>query len=212
MRNIIWPATMALAIGCATTQPAQDTATAQAQAAQSLQAASDAQNQANYEQQKAEQANQNVIATQQDLAQQRAYARDQTLRAQQAQANAQQAEINAHEQGAYAQEKAIENQQIEASQAPIAAPPPHVATAQVIEGQVVSATDDNIALRTLHSGVVNLSVQDFTRISLDGQPVGRASNLMPGEDVRASFQVVDGQPQALRVHVHGNMSPIPQTH
>ena len=62
------------------------------------------------------------------------------------------------------------------------------------------------------NGTVNLAVYDFTRISLDGEPVTRASNLTPGEDVRASFQVVDGQPQALRIRAHAAMSPVPQTH
>lgn len=197
MRNLTWLAAIALAVGCAHSRQ-DDYIAQQQQAAQSQQAAADAQQRAIWEQQKANQANQDAASASQDAAQQRQYAVEQNQRAAQAQADASNAQAQASQQS------------VHLYAAPANAPV--IGTAQVIEGQVLNASDDTVTLRTLHSGTVNLAISDQTRITLDGEPVGRASNLTPGEDVRASFQVIDGQPQALHIRAHAGMSPIPQTH
>ena len=49
-----------------------------------------------------------------------------------------------------------------------------------------------------------LKVNDSTAVTVDGKPSSTAQ-IQPGSDVRASYQMVDGQATALKIDVTSNM-------
>jgi hypothetical protein len=134
------------------------------------QATVDAQSRATIEQQKAGQAHDDVIAAQRALA--NAEARS---RAQQARADKAQADVQRLEQGA-------------AWTVPLD-----------VQGSVIGASGNMLSLRTSDAQRIDLNVSDSTAVTLDGRSASVAQ-LQPGEDVRASYQMVDGRAQALRIH------------
>jgi hypothetical protein len=78
--------------------------------------------------------------------------------------------------------------------------------AQDVQGSVISAGEDSLALRTSGSQTLKLYVSDSTPVTLDGRGAS-VSQLAPGSDVRASWQMVDGQAQALRIRARSTPSP-----
>jgi hypothetical protein len=208
MRNIGWLAAAGLAVGCAMggSQTRQsETVSAQSSATQSYQAAADAQKRATAEQQGAEQAHRDVISAQKALADAQARLQGQQAKADQAQADAQRLAAAATQQGALSQQQAQQNQQTETQE--------HQQTiqdnqrwteAQSIDGSLISAGNGSIAVRTSDSQTLNLNVSDSTAVTLDGR-VASPSQLTPGTDVRASYQMVDGHAQALRIRAKSNV-------
>jgi hypothetical protein len=208
-----WVAAVGLAVGCATggQQTRQsETVSAQSQAERSFQAAADAQKRATDEQRRAEQAHQDVIAAQKALADAQARARSQQARADQAQAEAQQLAAAANQQGVLSQQQAQQNMQTETAE--------HQRTveqnqswqnAQEARGTVISAGNDNVALRTDDQQTLQLGVSGSTAVILDGRQAS-AQQLLPGTEVRASYQTVDGHAQALRIRARSSSNQQPQ--
>jgi hypothetical protein len=50
---------------------------------------------------------------------------------------------------------------------------------------------------------MSLKLSDSTAVTIDGKP-SSPTQIQPGSDVRASYQVVDGQPTALKIDVTSN--------
>jgi hypothetical protein len=208
MRNIGWIAAASLAVGCAMggseSRQQSETVSAQSSAAGSYQAAADAQKRATAEQQAAEEAHQQVIAAQKALADAHARQRGQQARADQAQADAQRLAAAATEQGALSQQQAQQSQVVETQQ--------HQQTveqnqrwteSQSVSGRLVSAGNGQIAVRTDDQQTLNLGIGDNTAVILDGRQAS-PSQLQPGADVRASYQMVDGHAQALRIRARSS--------
>ncbi|HEY2029311.1 MAG TPA: hypothetical protein VGH20_08890 [Myxococcales bacterium] len=208
MRNIRWVAAAGLLVGCAMggQQTKQsETVSAQSQATQSFQAAADAQKRATDEQQKAEQAHQDVIQAQKALAEAQAKMNAQQAKADQAQADAQRLASAATEQGQMSQQQAQQAMQTETQE--------HQSKAkqnlqqwtqnQEVQGTVISAGSDQVSVRTDDSQTLNLGVNDTTAITLDGKTAS-AQQLMPGTDVRASYQMIDGKATAVKVRAHSS--------
>jgi hypothetical protein len=74
---------------------------------------------------------------------------------------------------------------------------------QNLSGTVVRKSGDQIRVRTQDQGLMNLDVTDSTAISLDGQKAS-VDQIQPGEDVRASYQMIDGKAKALTIDVSSN--------
>jgi hypothetical protein len=206
MRNMTWVAAVGLAVGCATGGQTKqsETVSAQNQASQSFQAAAEAQKRATDEQQAAEKAHQDVIAAQKALAEAQAKQRGQQAKADQAQADAQRLAAAATEQGTLSQQQAQQNQKVEAQEhQQVVQQNQSWTEAQNLQGTVVSAGNGTLAVRTSDSQMMNLSVNDSTAVTLDGRQ-SSASQLMPGTDVRASYQMVDGHAQALKIRARSS--------
>jgi hypothetical protein len=206
MRNMTWVAAVGLAVGCATGGQTKqsETVSAQNQASQSFQAAAEAQKRATDEQQAAEKAHQDVIAAQKALAEAQAKQRGQQAKADQAQADAQRLAAAATEQGTLSQQQAQQNQKTEAQEhQQVVQQNQSWTEAQNLQGTVVSAGSGTIAVRTSDSQMMNLNVNDSTAVTLDGRQ-SSASQLMPGTDVRASYQMVDGHAQALKIRAQSS--------
>src|SRR5205085_3834856 len=74
-----------------------------------------------------------------------------------------------------------------------------------VRGQALSASKDELMLRSSSQGDVRLKLNDSTAVTVDGR-MGSADQIKGGEDVRASYQVIDGQPTALKIDVKSNQS------
>jgi colicin import membrane protein len=206
MRNTIWVAGVALCFGCAMFGGGSDNAkksetrTAQDQAHQSLQAAADAQKKAADEQAKAEQAQQNVTKKQKELADAQAQLRGQIAKAEQAQRDAQQATKTAQSEASQQQQQAMTTQKTESQQMQTSAQKNQQTWTQEqsARGTVVQAGSDQLQIRTQDKDLLQLQITDATAVTLNGQ-TSSVSQLQPGSDVRASYQMVDGKAKALKI-------------
>jgi uncharacterized membrane protein YqiK len=212
MRRMWWLATIpALALGCATgssnNQKMSESTKTQTQAQQALQKAADAQKQALAEQQKAEQLQQEVTQKQKDLADAHARLSAQRAKAQQAQSDAQRLNAEAQREAQTQQQQAMQLQRQEAQQNQQLTQQNQQTFMQtrIVRGQAVSATKDQLLLRSSDQGDVRLKVNDSTAVTVDGQ-MGTTDQIQPGEDVRASYQVIDGQATAVKIEVKSNKS------
>lgn len=207
MRNMRWVAAAGLLVGCAMggqQTKTSETVSAQSQAQQSFQAAADAQKRATDEQQKAEQAHQDVIAAQKALAEAQARQRAQQAKADLAQSDAQRLAAAATEQGQASQQQAQQVMKTEAQQhQQVVQKNQQWTQSQEVNGTVISAGNDQLAVRTEDSQTLNLGVNDSTAITLDGKTAS-AQQLMPGTDVRASYQMIDGHATAVRVRARSS--------
>jgi colicin import membrane protein len=205
MKNI-WVAGLALAVGCAMggqSTRKSETMTAQDQAHQSLQQAADAQKKANEEQAKAEQAQADVTQKQKELADAQAKLRGQRAKAQQAQRDAEQLTKAAQEQAMQQQQQAQQLQQTQAQQAQSLNQDRQQSWTQQkdLTGTVVQAQGDSLQVRdSSDQQILQLQLTDATALTVNGQS-GQVSQIQPGSDVRASYQVVDGQAKALKIDV-----------
>ena len=77
------------------------------------------------------------------------------------------------------------------------------AEARSITGQVASASDSQVELKSGNDLALKLAVDDQTAVRIDGQQ-GKASQIIAGSDVRASYKTVDGKMTALRLDVTNN--------
>jgi len=202
MRNTLW-ACLALAVGCATGgQEAKksETRTAQDQAQQSLQQAADAQKKAADEQAKVEQFQQNVTQKQRELADAQAKLRGQIAKAEQSQRDAQTATQASHQDAQLQQQQALQTQKTETQQmrSQNQERTQSWTQEQDARGTVVQAGNDQVQIRTLDKDLLRLQITDATAVTLNGQS-SSAAQLQPGADVRASYQMVDGQAKALKI-------------
>ena len=215
MRNIGWVAAAGLLAGCAmggseSRHQQSETVSAQSSAAGSFQAAADAQKRATAEQREAERAHEQVIEAQKALADAQARQRGQQARADQAQADATRLAAAATQQGALSQQQAVQNQQIETQQHQQAVEQNQRWTeSQSVQGTLVSTGNGHIAVRTDDQQTMNLGISDNTAVILDGRQAS-PSQLLPGIDVRASYQMVDGHAQALRIRAKSSADAQPQ--
>ena len=77
--------------------------------------------------------------------------------------------------------------------------------AKNVSGRAVSASNDEVLVRSSDQGDLRLKLNDSTAVTVDGQ-MGSADQIKPGEDVRASYQVIDGQPTATKIEVRSSQS------
>jgi hypothetical protein len=204
MRSKVWVVGVALASGCAMFGGSQEskkseTRTQQDQAQQSLQRAADAQKKAADEQAKVEQARQEVTQKQKELADAQAKLRGQTAKAEQAQRDAQEATRLAHQEASQQQQQALQTQRSENQQTSSQQQKNQAWTQeQSASGTVVQAGTDQVQMRTQDKDLMKLLITDSTAVTLNGQTAS-AAQLPPGSDLRASYQMVDGQPKALKI-------------
>jgi len=210
MRRMWWLATIpALALGCASgssnQQKMSEAAKTQTQAQQALQRAADAQKRALEEQQKAEQLQQEVMQKQKELADAQARLTAQRAKAEQAQRDAQRLTAEAHQEALREQQQAMQLQRREAQQ--------HQQLTQqnqqqwmqtkTVQGKAVTAGKDELLVRAPDQGDLRLKTNDSTTVTVDGKSAS-LDEIKPGEDVRASYQVVDGQPIALVIEARSS--------
>src|SRR5512140_2433900 len=200
MKNV-WVAGLALAVGCAMggqSTKKSETMTAQDQAHQSLQQAADAQKKASDEQAKAEQAQADVTAKQKELADAQAKLRGQRAKAQQAQRDAEQLTKAAQQQAMQQQQQA---QQLQQTQSLNQDRQQSWTQQKDLTGTVVQAQGDSLQVRDSNDQqILQLQLTDATALTVNGQ-TGQVSQIQPGSDVRASYQLVDGQAKALKIDV-----------
>ena len=191
--------------GSKNNESTSQTSKAQTQAASAFQRAADAQKQANEEQAKAEKAQADVTAAQKALADAQARAQGQQVKAQQAQQQAQELARQAQQEGTSSQQQALQLQQTEASQKQTLHQENQKSWSQTrdIDGKVFQASSDQLKVRSGDREMA-LKVNDSTAVTVDGKPSSTAQ-IQPGSDVRASYQMVDGQATALKIDVTSNM-------
>ena len=81
-----------------------------------------------------------------------------------------------------------------------------ISTAQMLDADTFyPASKDELVLRSSDQGDLRLKLNDSTAVTVDGQ-MGSADQIKPGEDVRASYQVIDGQPTATKIEVRSSQS------
>ena len=182
MRLISWPGRNASAAG--------------------FQKAADAQKHAVEEQQKLEKAQRDVVAAQKALADAQARLEGQKAKAEQAQRDAQQLASDAQQQGQQDQQQALQLQQQQSKQHKEMTTQNQKSWMQTknVEGQALSAGNNELMVRSSDQGDMRLKVNDSTAVNVDGK-LGSLDQIKPGSDVRASYQLVDGQPMALTIEV-----------
>lgn len=209
MRMLLVPA-LAFATACAmgsSSEKKSETRTAQDQAHQSLQQAADAQKKAADEQAKAEQMQSNVTQKQKELADAQAALRGQRVKAEQAQRDAQQLAQQAQSEASTQQQQAMQTQQTETQQMRQANQERSQSWTQEknLRGRVVSASGNELQVRTRNQDLVQLEASDSTAVTLDGH-TAQLSQIQPGSEVRASYQDVDGKAKALHIDVTSRSS------
>jgi len=207
MRITAWIAGLALASGCAmfggsseSSSKKSETRTAQDQAHQALQQASDAQKKAADEQAKVEQYQEDVTKKQKELADAQARLKGQIAKAEQAQRDAQDANRVAQQESQLQQSQASKVQRSEAQQMNSTNQERLQTWSQDkdVSGQVVQAQGNSLQLRTSDQGLLELQVTDSTSVKINGQ-TATLSQIKPGSEVRANYQVVDGKAKALSI-------------
>jgi dsDNA-specific endonuclease/ATPase MutS2 len=205
MRRMSWLATIpALALACATgsknEKPSSEAVKTQSQAQAALQRAADAQKRALEEQQKAEQLQQEVVQKQKALADAQARLNAQRAKAQQAQREAQQLAAEAQQEAQREQTQAmqLQRQQAQTHQQLAQQNQQQWTQTRTVDGRVVSAGGNELTVRAPDQGDLKLKATDSTTVTVNGRSA-TLDQITPGEDVRASYQVIDGQPVALTV-------------
>jgi len=212
MRRMSWLATIpALALACATgsknEKPSSEAVKTQSQAQAALQRAADAQKRALDEQQKAEQQQQVVVQKQKDLADAQARLNAQRDKAQQSQREAQRLSADAQQEAQREQTQAmqLQQQQAQTNQQLTQQNQQNFMQTRIVRGSAVSATKDELLLRSSDQGDVRLKLNDSTSITVDGK-MGTGEQIQPGEDVRATYQLIDGQSIAVKIEARSSRS------
>jgi hypothetical protein len=203
----------ALVLACATSSPnPPKSATRQAQedAQQQYQKAASAQKRAGEEQQKAEQAERDVTKAQKALADAQARLAGQRAKAAQAQRDAIQLGRESQQRGALMQEQATQLQGREARQRADTERGNQQAWMQTrnVSGAVAAVSPTSLTVRSDDRGDVRLEVSDSTAVNLDGRTASM-TEIRAGSDVRASYGVVDGRTNAMRLDVTSRKSNEP---
>lgn len=205
MRKMIVLPAVALAFGCAMGgQEAKrsETMTAQDQAQQQLQQAADAQKRAGGEQAAAEKDQQEVVQAQKALADAQVKLRGQRMKAKQAQADASRMSEQAQKEVQQQQQQAsqLQEQQAQKNSELNKSRNQEWAAQKDLEGRVLQASGDELQVRTSDQRLMKLGVTDSTAINFNGRS-GTLSQIQPGSDVRASYQLIDGKARALQIDV-----------
>ena len=214
MRKMMVLPAVALAFGCAMggQEKKSETMTAQDQAHAELQQAADAQKRASAEQAAAEKDQEAVVQAQKNLADAQARLSGQRMKARQAQDDARrmsekaQAEVQQQQQQAsqLQEQTSQKNSELNKSRT-------QEWTAQKdLEGRVMQASGEEIQVRTSDQQLVKLDVTDSTAINFNGRS-GKVSEIQPGSDIRASYQLIDGKAKALTIEVTGAQQSDPAT-
>jgi len=195
----------ALVLACATSSPSQqksDTQKAQDEAQQQYQNAASAQKHATEEQQKAEQAEQEVTKAQKGLADAMAKNEGQHEKAEQAQRDAGQLGRDSQQRSALMQEQATLLQEQGSLQGKQTQEGNRQAWMQTrtIRGAVAAMSPGSLTVRSEDRGDVRLQVSESTAIKLDGRTASM-KELRAGNEVRASYGLVDGHATAVRLDV-----------
>lgn len=209
MKMLLAPV-LAIATACATTGSSEqksETRTAQDQAHQSLQRAADAQKKATDEQARAEQMQNTVTQKQRELAEAQAALRGQRVKAEQAQRDAQQLAQEAQAEANTQQKQAMQTQQSETQQLRQANRERSQSWTQEknVRGRVISASGNELQVRTRNQDLIQLEATDSTAVTLDGH-TAQLNQIQPGSEVRASYQDVDGKAKALHIDVTSKSS------
>jgi multidrug efflux pump subunit AcrA (membrane-fusion protein) len=196
--------------GCASlgggNQSKSDTRAAQASAGQHFQNAADAQKAAQEEQQKAEKSDQEVAEAQKALAEAQARSSGQHAKAEAAQSTARQLAQGATQQAHQEQQHASTAMQRETSeQQKLQGSRESWRDQKTVSGRVVEASGSTLRLRSSSQGDMNLSLSETTALRVNGQ-AAKSEQILPGDEVRASYQMVDGKPTAVRIDVRSHRS------
>jgi hypothetical protein len=190
--------------GCASMQGSEtksDTASAQGAAHGQFQRAADAQKQAAEEQVKAEQADKEVAAAQKALAEAETKATGQHERATHAQATARQLAQEASHQGMHEQKQAASSMKREKAATGEKEQQRETWRDQKdVSGRVVEASGRNLRVRSAGQSDLNVALDDSSAVRLNGR-AAKTEQIQPGDDVRVSYQVVDGKATAVRVDI-----------
>jgi hypothetical protein len=195
----------AFALACATSSPNQQlsgTRRAQDDAQQQYQGAATAQKHAAEEQQKAEQAERDVTTAQKALAAAQSRLEGQRAKAAQAQRDAGQMARDAEQRGAEMQQHATQMQGVEARQGKRTEQGNERAWMQTqsVSGAVAAVGPSALTVRSYDRGDVKLELSNTTALNLDGRTASIAE-IRPGNQVRASYGVVDGKSTAVQIDV-----------
>jgi len=193
----------AFALACATSSPNQQvsgTSRAQDDAQQQYQGAASAQKHAAEEQLKAEQDERDVTKAQMALADAQSRLEGQRAKAVQAQRDAGQKGLDAQLLGARMQENATRLQGEEARQGKRTEQGNDRAWMQTqnVSGAVAAVGANNLTIRSADRGDVKLELSSSTSVSLDGR-TAMLAEVHPGNQVRASYGVVDGKSTATQL-------------
>lgn len=217
-------AALAAASGCEernrNRSPGEQVVDAQKQSEDVLKRAEQAQRKATDEQKDAARAQEDVQRAQQRLTEQQAKAQKETQQAQQAQQQAQQEAQKASGNAQQAQQSAIQAQQSQQqqyqqsqqqyAQGQVAANPQGAAKSQSVDGVVVQANPSELVLKTSSDPQLRLKVSGTTAVTVNGQQ-GSVDQLQEGNQVRASYQLVDGQATAVKIDAAPQQAqPLPQ--
>jgi hypothetical protein len=188
--------------GGAKNQPPSETQRLQDQAVRAFERAAEAQHRATEEQAKAEETQQKVVEAQRAFAAAQAQALAQVAKAEQAQREARQIELQEHQRVARAQQHAMQMQKTEARtlQQIRKGNLQNWTEPKQVAGTAVEANNDAVLVRSRDRGDLRLKLNPSTAISVDGKQ-GNATEIQPGSDVRASYQVIDGDPTAVKLDV-----------
>jgi len=194
----------AFALACATSSPNQQmsgTRRAQDDAQQQYQSAATAQKHAAEEQQKAGQAEKDVTKAQKALADAQSKLEGQRAKAAQAQRDAGQKGRDAQENGSRMQENATQMQGQEARQEKRTEQGNDRAWMQTqnVSGAVAAVGANDLTIRS-DRGDVKLELSTSTAVNLDGR-TAMLADVHPGNQVRASYGVVDGKSTATELDV-----------
>jgi hypothetical protein len=171
-----------------------------------MQRAADAQKKATEEQAKGEASQKDVEQAQKALADAQAKARAQQVRAQEAQLEAQKLSQQANKSAGELQHEAVKSQRQQkrtneqAVQKNLASTDPRHAS-----GQILESSGNHVRLRTGSNRNLALDMSDATAVTIDGKPAS-VSQVQPGSNVRATYQMVDGRAKALSIEVRTRSS------
>jgi RNase P/RNase MRP subunit p29 len=76
---------------------------------------------------------------------------------------------------------------------------------KTVSGRVIEATATTLRVRSSSQGEMDLSLSDRTALRVNGH-TAKSEQIQPGDEVRASYQMVDGKPIAVRVDVRSRRS------
>lgn len=159
-------------------------------------AALNAQKHAQEEEGKAEAAAKDVESAQRALADAEARAHAQEFKARQAQQEAANAGDAAAQRGKEAQGRALTEQRNALQNRELALQP--LAQRREVLGRVVDSSGGGVRVALPDSREVYLKIDDATAILLDGKPVP-VTELSPGDDVRASYDLIHNNATAVRI-------------
>lgn len=184
----------------ASTDPAaRQIAASQEASEKAIEQARDAQKKASDQARRAADAQREVQEAQQRLTQAQERSRQEQEKAQQLQREANEATERATAEAQRAQR--------EASQALARQSARAERGEQMLSGQVIQATDEQLVVRPTTGGdTMTFRVTDETRIDISGRK-GSASELRQGEDARVSYEVSGTEPRAVSIQVMRSEQP-----